>query len=417
MNTSMNDQTSSRVVIIGSGHAGTALAAALRQNAFPGAIVLVGNEAALPYHRPPLSKAWLKGALADAALLLKPPKFYADQAIDLRVDRHVARIDREARSVVFDDGATLSYSQLVIATGARARTLPLIQEPGASRYGNVLSLRSQRDAGRLKQFLGPGKRIVLIGGGYVGLECAATARQLGTEAVVLEQAPRILQRVASETISRFLTGVHRTHGVEIETGVKVNGLAGAGRIEAVEIDGRAPITCDAVIVGIGAEPNTDLAAGAGLDCDDGVLIDENCRSSDPLIFAIGDIARGYNPTCRRSLRLESVPNTIDQARRAAAAICAKPVPAPELPWFWSDQFDFKLQMAGLPTYQEETVVRGAVEGGSFTVFHLSDRQVVAVESVNAPQDFIAAKKLMAGGAAVEPGRLADPSITLKDLHR
>ncbi|MDO9608751.1 MAG: FAD-dependent oxidoreductase, partial [Brevundimonas sp.] len=328
-----------KILIIGAGHAGGSVAAFLRQYGHEGPIVLVGEEDAPPYQRPPLSKAWLKGEADLEGLLLRPLSFYEEQGIEFRPSTVAVSVDPEAKTVAFHDGSSEAYDVLVLATGSTARKLPV---PGGD-HPELLELRTLKDAERLKAVLGPGKRLAVVGGGYVGLEAAASARALGAGAVVIERAPRVLARVASETLSAFFTAQHRAHGVEIMTGAEVVAVAQNG----VTLADGSVVRADAVLVGVGALACESLARSAGLRCDDGVVVDEQARTSDPAIFAVGDMTRRPIPVHGGvSHRLESVPNALEQAKQAAAAIVGRPGPAPEVPWFWSDQYDFKLQIAG-----------------------------------------------------------------------
>lgn len=395
-----------KILIIGAGHAGGSVAAFLRQYGHEGPIVLVGEEEAPPYQRPPLSKAWLKGEADLEALLLRPLSFYAEQNIDFRPSTVAVSVDPEAKTVAFHDGTSEAYDVLVLATGSTARKLPV---PGG-HHPDLLELRTLKDAERLKAVLGPGKRLAVVGGGYVGLEAAASARALGAEAVVIERAPRVLARVASETLSAFFTAQHRARGVEIITGAEVVAVAHDGVTLA---DGSA-VQADAVLVGVGALACDGLARSAGLRCDDGVVVDDQARTSDPAIFAVGDMTRRPIPVHGGvSHRLESVPNALEQAKQAAAAIVGRPGPAPEVPWFWSDQYDFKLQIAGLPFDADRQVVRGDPSAGGFAVFHLNGDRVVCVEAVNAPPEFMAGKQLIGKGTPVDVAKLADVSVSMK----
>lgn len=395
-----------KILIIGAGHAGGSVAAFLRQYGHEGPIVLVGEEDAPPYQRPPLSKAWLKGEADLEALLLRPLSFYAEQNIDFRPSTVAVSVDPEAKTVAFHDGTSEPYDVLVLATGSTARKLPV---PGGD-HPDLLELRTLKDAERLKAVLGPGKRLAVVGGGYVGLEAAASARALGAEAVVIERAPRVLARVASETLSAFFTAQHRARGVEIITGAEVVAVAHDGVTLA---DGSA-VQADAVLVGVGALACDSLARSAGLRCDDGVVVDDQARTSDPAIFAVGDMTRRPIPVHGGvSHRLESVPNALEQAKQAAAAIVGRPGPAPEVPWFWSDQYDFKLQIAGLPFEADRQVVRGDPSAGGFAVFHLNGDRVVCVEAVNAPPEFMAGKQLIGKATPVDPAKLADVSVSMK----
>jgi 3-phenylpropionate/trans-cinnamate dioxygenase ferredoxin reductase subunit len=306
----------------------------------------------------------------------------------------------------------MHYAHLVLATGSRARRIAL---PGIDQ-ANVLELRTAADADKLKAALGPGKRLAVVGGGYIGLEAAASARALGAEAVVIEVLPRVLARVASEPLSRFFTDYHQARGVRFELGAAVAGFEGAGgRVTGVRLgDGRL-IACDAALVGVGAIPNDDMAQAAGLDCANGVVVDLEARTSDPAIFAIGDVTNRPMPLYDRTHRLESVPNALEQARQAACAITGRPPPAGETPWFWSDQYDVKLQIAGMPFEADDILVRGDPAAGKFAVFHLKGGAIQAVEAVNAPPEFMMGKQLIAQRRPVAREKLADPAVSMKEV--
>jgi 3-phenylpropionate/trans-cinnamate dioxygenase ferredoxin reductase subunit len=402
----------SQVVIIGAGHAGGTAAALLRQYGYEGGVTLIGDEPIAPYQRPPLSKAWLKGEANADDLMLKDDAYWAEQSIDLRLSRVVTRIDRDAHRVHVAGEESLPYTQIVLATGARARPLPI---PGADLAG-VLSLRSAADAEELKSALGPGRRLAIVGAGYIGLEAAASARALGADVVVIEREPRVLARVACETLSRFFQDYHAAHGVKFAFNAAVSAFEGAGGgITGVRLtDGRL-IACDAALVGIGAIPNVQLARSAGLTCADGVVVDHEARTSDPDIFAIGDVTWRPMPLYDRMFRLESVPNALEQAKQAASAIAGRPAPAPETPWFWSDQYDLKLQIAGVPFDADRLVVRGDPATAKFAVFHLKGGRILAVEAVNAPPEFMAGRQLIAARREVSTDRLADTSISMKEV--
>ncbi|WP_313014824.1 FAD-dependent oxidoreductase [Brevundimonas sp.] len=395
-----------KVLIIGAGHAGGSVAAFLRQYGHEGPIVLAGEEDAPPYQRPPLSKAWLKGEADLDGLLLRPLSFYGEQAIDFRPSTVAVSIDPEGKTVAFHDGSSEGYDILVLATGSTARKLPV---PGGD-HPDLLELRTLKDAERLKAVLGPGRRLAVVGGGYVGLEAAASARALGAEAVVIERAPRVLARVASEALSAFFTEQHRARGVEILTGAEVVAVARDG----VTLADGTVVRADAVLVGVGALACDGLPRSAGLRCDDGVVVDDQARTSDPAIFAVGDMTRRPIPVHGGvHHRLESVPNALEQAKQAAAAIVGRPGPAPEVPWFWSDQYEYKLQIAGLPFEADRQVVRGDLGAGSFAVFHLAGDRIVCVEAVNAPPEFMAGKQLIAKGTPVDLDKLADIAVSMK----
>lgn len=395
-----------KVVIIGAGHAGGSVAGFLKQYGFDGEIVLAGTEKVAPYQRPPLSKAWLKGEADESSLQLRSEDFYAENAIDLRLGVSAVSIDRAARTVTFDDGAAESYDHLVIATGSRARKLPVT---GGSDQG-LLELRTTVDAERLKAALGQGKRLVVIGGGYVGLEAAASAKALGGSAIVLERMDRVLQRVASPTLSAFFTRRHSEEGVEIRTGVEVSAVSA----HTVTLGDGSVLDAEAVLVGIGAIANDDLARAAGLECNDGIVVDLDARTSDANIFAVGDVTRRPLPHYDDVMfRLESVPNALEQAKQVASAITGRPQPAHEVPWFWSDQYDAKLQIAGLPFGADSQVVRGDPDTNSFAVFHLKGDRIVCVEAINAAQSFMFGKQAIGKAMAINQAVLADEAAPIK----
>jgi 3-phenylpropionate/trans-cinnamate dioxygenase ferredoxin reductase subunit len=399
-----------RVLIIGAGHAGGSVAGFLRLYGFEGPITLIGDEPIPPYQRPPLSKAWLKGEADADSLQLKDPAWWAETGCDLRLGQTVTHIDRAARTVTVN-GEALPYDALVIATGARARRIDLV---GASLDG-VLFLRTAADAEALKPRLGPRRRLAVIGGGYVGLEAAASATALGGSAVVLEREARVLARVASEPLSAFYQAAHARRGVEILTGASVVRLEGDGSVAAVVLaDGRR-IACDTVLVGVGAIANTELAEAAGLNCRDGVIVDAAARTTDPAIWAVGDVTRRPGGLFGGDIRFESVPNALEQAKQAAAAIAGRDQPPAEVPWFWSDQFDLKLQMAGLARDSDRLVLRGDPDTERFAVFHLKGNVIRCVEAVNAPPEFMAGRMLIGKQTPVDAARLADPAISMKEV--
>ena len=399
-------------IIIGAGHGGGVLAANLRQNGYSGPITMIGEEPHPPYQRPPLSKGWLKGEVDEDGLLLRPRDWYAQSNIALRNSTRVIRVDRATKSVTLSTDEVLTYDTLVLATGARARRLSL---PGSDLKG-FLELRTIEDAEAIKARFQPGFRLAIIGGGYVGLEVAASARKLGVDVHVIEREDRLLARVAGPVLSDFFREVHEAHGVRFHFGAVVEGFDGLdGQVSGVRIAGAAVLQCDAVLVGIGAVPNDDLARDAGLACENGVIVDGQARTSDPDIFAIGDMTQRPMPLYGRSLRLESVPNALEQARQAAAAICGTAEPKSETPWFWSDQYDLKLQIAGIPFQVDQIVVRGDPATRKFAVFHLSQNRVQAVEAINAPPEFIVGRQWLASRREIDVLRLADVSIPMKEV--
>jgi 3-phenylpropionate/trans-cinnamate dioxygenase ferredoxin reductase subunit len=401
-----------RVVILGAGHAGGSAAAFLRQYGHTGPIALVGEEPLLPYQRPPLSKAWLKGEAGEDELQLRPASFYAENDVAVRLGMRATRIDRDARVVALSDGEVLPYDTLIIATGARARRLSLPGGPMA----RTLELRTAADAEMLKAGIARGKRLVIVGGGYVGLEVAASARALGAEVTVVEREPRILARVAGPQLSAFFTAYHHKYGVHFELNASVAALEGeGGQTTGVRLDDGRAMPCDLVLIGVGALPNQELAEDASLPCDDGIVVDDQARTADPAIFAIGDVTRRPLPLYGRSVRLESVPSALEQAKQAAAAITGHKPPTPEAPWFWSDQYDLKLQIAGLPFDVDGVIVRGDPEGARFAVFHMKGDVIQAVEAVNAPAEFMGGRLLIGARRPVARERLADPRVSMKEV--
>lgn len=402
-----------RLVIVGAGHAGGAVAAFLRQNGFAGSIRLIGAEPVVPYQRPPLSKAWLKGEVDEVGLQLRPHNFYLDNDIELLLDTRAETIDRRAGRVHLDGGRWVDYDRLILATGARARSSSFADDS----LDTVLELRTAANARRLKQALKAGARMVVVGGGYVGLEAAASARALGAEVVVVEREQRLLARVSSSYISEFFERHHRQHGAQIHLGRSVASVrGGSGQPATVRLDNGDRLTADLVLVGIGAIPNQELAIAAGLPCEDGVLVNMAACTADPQIYAIGDCTRRPIPLYGRQWRLESVPNALEQARQAAASICARPAPTPETPWFWSDQFDLKLQIAGLPIDVVDVVMRGDPESNQFAVFHVGvDGRLQAVEAVNAAPEFMMGRQLISTRRKIDIERLRDPHISMKEV--
>lgn len=405
--------TAPHVLIIGAGHGGAAVAGFLRQFGFEGAITLAGDEPYLPYHRPPLSKAWLKGETDSDSAALRPLTYYETNAVELRRATRAETIDRTAKHVRFADGTTVAYDFLILATGSRA-ILPPIE--GVNLEG-VQCLRSAADAEALKERLGPGRHVAVVGGGYIGLEVAASAIALGASATVIEREERLLARSASPQLASYFADFQRGQGSDIKLGTSVSAFLGQdGVVSGIRLSNGEEIACDLALLGVGALPNCEIAEEAGLACERGILVDEDARTSDRSIFAIGDVAvRPLWPYGRR-VRLESVANATEQARQAASAITGRDRPAPEVTWNWSDQFDLKFQVAGLPFDVAETVVRGDPASHRFALFHFDAAgSVQQVEAINAPGEFMLGKKLIAGRQPVAPERIADMTIELKQL--
>lgn len=399
------------VVIVGAGQAGSELASSLRQQGYVGSIVLIGDEPYLPYRRPPLSKTFLAGEVTLESLLIKTQAVYEKNQIDCRIGVGVEAIDRAAHRVRLFDGSVIEYGKLALATGGRPRRLSL---PGAE-HDNVHYVRTIADIEALKAQFGAGRRLLIIGGGYIGLEAAAVGIKKGLDVTVVEAAPRVLARVTAPEISAFYERLHRGRGVKLLTGVGVHGFEGSGRVEVVVLTDGTRLPADLVIAGIGLIPNTELAEAAGLAIDNGIVVDCFARTADPDIYALGDCSSHENLFFDRRMRLESVPNAIEQGRVAAAAIVGKAVPYNAVPWFWSDQYELKLQMVGLSQGYDRLVVRGSLDGESFAAFYLKDGVVISVDTVNRLQDFMVAKKLVADRVRADPAQLADEAFSLKSL--
>jgi len=395
-------------VIVGASHAGVSLALQLRREGWEGPIQLVGAEKELPYHRPPLSKELLSGQKELDAIRLRPEKIYADNDIELLLGTTALKIDKEQRSLHLHDGRVLQYENLALCTGAKVRQLPL-----ALDSERVLYLRTAADVAQLQALAQPGKHAVIIGGGYIGLEAAAVLRKMELEVTVLEMAPRVLARVTSEVLSDYLTSLHMMHGVSIKTSTQVNGIQDhEGKLQVVCND-NTEYLADFVLVGIGVDPNTTLAETAGVSLDDGIVVDEKGCTSVPHIFAAGDCTRHPNRFAGGNVRLESVQNANDQARVVAANMVGKASIYDAAPWFWSDQYDIKLQMAGLNSNYDSTVTRGDPtnsENEGFCVFYLRAGELVAVDSVARPKEFMAGKQLIARGITPDKASLADEQI-------
>jgi len=399
---------SEHLVIVGGGQAAAQAVQSLRQQSFAGAITLLGDEPYPPYQRPPLSKKYFAGELARERLLLRPAAFYAEKNVALELNARVEEIEPTARRVRVRDGRTFAYDRLLLATGSRVRALDV---PGAGLPG-VHYLRTIADVDAITASLAPGARVLLVGAGYIGLEVAAVARQRGFDVTVLEAAERVMSRTVSVEVSAFYEACHRTAGVAIHCGAAVKALHGATRATEVETaDGRR-FGCDVVILGLGIVPNIELAARAGLECSNGIVVDEHARTADPHIVAAGDCTNQPLALVERRVRLESVPNAIHQAKVAAATLLGTPTAYSEVPWFWSDQYDLKLQIAGLSTGYDEVVVRGDPATRSFAAFYLRAGQLLAVDAVNSPKEFIAGKKLVANRAHIAPDVLRDAAVDL-----
>jgi 3-phenylpropionate/trans-cinnamate dioxygenase ferredoxin reductase subunit len=402
------------VVIVGAGFAAGECAMKLRQAGYARPVTMLGAERCLPYHRPPLSKAYLSGAVTEDALLPRPDAAYAAAKIGFAGETVVERIDRAAKTIRTSLGTTMPYDRLVLATGGHARRLTCA---GAGLAG-VLSLRTLDDVTAIRARMVAGRRLVIIGGGYIGLEVAAVAIKMGLAVTVVEAAPRVLVRVAGAEISAFYERVHREAGVTILTGQGVAALAPAeaapDHVGGVVLADGYTLPADFVIAGVGLVPNDGLARDCGLPVDNGIWIDEYCRTEDPAVLAIGDCSNHHSTFLGRRVRLESVPNAIEQARVAAATITGTLSPYAAIPWFWSDQYDLKLQAVGLSDGHDRVVLRGSMAARSFLVFYLRQGVVISADAVNKPGEFLVAKRLVQARARADVAILADPGRALKD---
>ena len=396
------------IIILGAGHAGGQAAASLRQEGCREEILILGEEPHTPYQRPPLSKQYLAGEHGLERVHLRPRKFYEERGIQVRTSARAEAIDRDAQAVVASGGEALPYSKLLLATGSRPRRLMV---PGSDLPG-IHCLRSIDDADAIRAEMAPGRKLAVVGGGYIGLEVAAVCIEAGLQVRVIEMESRILQRVAAASLSEFYHRLHASRGVSLHTGLKVSGFAGEGRVRQV-LCGEQAFDADLVIIGIGILPNVELAAEAGLACDNGIVVDDRCRTADPNIYAAGDCTNHPNPVLNRRLRLESVPNAMEQARVAAANICGGDRQHASAPWFWSDQYELKLQMLGFSADGDVEVMRGDPAENRFAIFHLKDGAVAAADAVNSPREFMLCKQLL--GRKVDAAALADPATDLKSL--
>ena len=398
----------SGVIIVGGGHAAGQVSASLRQEGFTGPITIIGDEPHPPYQRPPLSKQYMAGELAIEKVYLRAEAFYAAKDIELRKGAEVTTIDLQTHSLTTAGGDSLNWDSLIFATGTRPRKLSI---PG-SDLGGIHYLRTIADVDGIRAELKPDSNLVIVGGGYIGLEVAAVAIKAGARVTVLEMEARILQRVTTPQMSEFYDQLHSGHGVDIRVNTAVTGFDGDSRVAAVRC-GDERIDADMVIVGIGVIPNIELAQDCGIACDNGITVNERCQTSAADVYAIGDCSNHPNPLLQRRLRLESVPNAMEQARVAAANIAGKDKTYASMPWFWSDQYDLKLQMLGFSADGDETVQRGTMASNAFAVFYLKDGAVVAVDAVNSPREFMAAKQLV--GKQVDKAKLADTDTPIKEL--
>jgi 3-phenylpropionate/trans-cinnamate dioxygenase ferredoxin reductase subunit len=398
----------SGVVIIGAGHAAGQAAASLRQAKYAGDITIVGDEAHIPYQRPPLSKAYLKGDQSADKVYLRAESFYADRDIAMKLSTRATAIDTTAKTVALSSDETLHYDHLLISTGSRPRKLSI----DGSDLPGIHYLRTMDDVDGLRDGMQADANLVIVGGGYIGLEVAAVGRELGLNVHVLEMEERILQRVTTPEMSAYYHQLHEGRGVNIHTNTAVTGFAGDGKVQEV-LCGDKRYPADIVIVGIGIIPNTELAEAAGIVCNNGIVVDDHCCTSDPNVYAAGDCTNHPNPLLDRRLRLESVPNAMDQARVSTANMLGDDKTYAAIPWFWSDQYELKLQMVGFSADGDTQVLRGDMASNQFAIFYLKDGKVVAADAVNSPKEFMLCKQLV--GKSADPAMLADPEADLKAL--
>jgi 3-phenylpropionate/trans-cinnamate dioxygenase ferredoxin reductase subunit len=401
---------SSTILIIGGGQAGAQAIDTLRREGFGGRLVLIGDEPELPYQRPPLSKKYLCGEMAADRLLFRHRSFYDEHRVELKLGKRAVRLDTAARQIELADGEKLTYDGLMLCLGAQSRRLTC---PGAALAG-VHYLRDLADVPAIRAQFKPQARAVIIGGGYIGLETAATCRQMGCEVTVLEMADRIMNRVVAPAVSQYFAQEHRAQGINIVCDMRVVRLEGDGHVERVVCADDSRHAADFVIVGIGAVATTALASEAGLACDNGILVDEYCRTSDAAIYAAGDCTNHPSPRYGKRVRLESVDNAFEQGKTAALNLQGRQVMHDRVPWFWSDQFDNKLLIVGLSQSHDRQVLRGDPASRSFSVCYLKGRELLAVEAINHSKDYMAARKLIAERTLMDPEKLQRGELALKD---
>ena len=404
----MND-----VVIVGAGHGAGQLVSTLLQKRYIGQITLIGEEPWYPYQRPPLSKKYLKSELSAERLFVKPKNFYSQAHVNTILNTRVTAIDRIKKLAVLSSGETIPYTKLVLATGSRPRLLDI---PGIGLNG-IHYLRNIHDADQIRTRMSAGKSMVVIGAGYIGLEVASVAVEQGLNVSVIEMQDRVMSRVVSPALSDFYRQIHFKNGVNLLFNTSAKAFSGRDKVDTIFLSSGEPLPADIVVIGIGILPNTELAAECGIETSNGIVVDEYCRTSDPNIYAIGDCTFHPNALLGYKLRLESVHNALEQAKTAANNICGETSAYAEIPWFWSDQYDLKLQICGLSTGYDQTVIRGDPDNNAFSCIYLRDKTIISIDAINRPRDFIQSKTLIAQKAQINLAKLADEEIQLKDMMR
>ncbi|MXW53589.1 MAG: hypothetical protein F4X44_06970 [Gammaproteobacteria bacterium] len=404
-------QERSGVVVVGGGHAAGQLVASLRQGGYTGSIKIVAGEDHIPYQRPPLSKQYLQDQCGLERVYLRQAKFYLEKNIECITGKFVAELDADSKVLVLEDGRRIGWETLVLATGSSNRKLSLADP----NLRGTCSLRSISDCDEIKRQLRPGARVAIIGAGYIGLEVAASCRSLGHEVVVVELLDRVLARVVTPELSEYFQALHESQGVKILNDSIVKAIVRGASSEKFELrlSNGLTIPSEVVLIGIGIEPNIDLAQRAGISCNDGILVDEYCRTENEDIYAIGDCSNQRSELLGRSIRLECVPSAMEQARCAAASIAGNPTPNHSIPWFWSDQFAVKFQMAGFSTEADSSVKRESQENGSCMYFHFKNDVLFGASALNSPGEFLATRRLI--GKRISPDVLADSTVDLRSL--
>ena len=399
------------IVIAGAGHGAGQVVATLKQKKFAGKIILIGDEAHLPYQRPPLSKKFLSGDLDAERLHFKPASFYDDPQIDVHLNTSIESVDRAGKRAIASDGTEFAYDKLVLALGSRVRK---IEVPGHDLPG-IHYLRSIADVDAIRSDMSGNKNVVIVGAGYIGLEVAAVCRLQGLDVTVIEMADRVMSRVVSPNVSDYYQLEHTKHGVKLLLSTSLAEFTGKRRVKRAITDEGQEIPADFAVVGVGILPNSEIAEAAGLAVNNGIVVDDTCRTADPDVYAIGDCTSHPNSIYGRPLRLESVHNALEQAKTAASNICGVESHYSQVPWFWSDQYDLKLQIAGLSQGYDDVVLRGDPSNGSFACFYLKDDVLIAVDAINSPREFMQSKALIAKRAKIDRDKLANAELALKGL--